>query len=247
MAVYLRSGMTDSAEKASDQQTIPADARSPGGRAGEAEPFVRGYALGPWQTNSYVIGDEGTKECWIVDPSFGPSPVLRLVAERGLTPRAIVLTHTHVDHIGGIAEVLKQHPGLPIWVHRAEAGWLGNPLLNLSDGAGMRVTAPDASRLLNDGDELRLGGQTWRVLHTPGHSPGGVTLHHEPSGTALVGDTLFAGSIGRTDLPGGDYETLERSIRTRLYSLPDRTRCLPGHGPATTIGDEKRYNPFVPG
>ncbi|MCC6426579.1 MAG: MBL fold metallo-hydrolase [Phycisphaerales bacterium] len=221
----------------------PESARSPG-LGSSSDPWIRGFALGPWQTNSYIIADPATKTCWIIDPSFGPEVVIDEVRANRLEPLAIVLTHAHIDHIAGIADVLEAFPGLPIWIHTAEAQWPGNPLLNLSDA--MPITAPDPSRLLNHEDALDLGTQRWRVIHTPGHSPGGITLYHEPSGTAIVGDTLFAGSIGRTDLPGGDFEVLEKSIRDRLYKLPDSTTCLPGHGPQTTIGEEKRDNPFVP-
>jgi glyoxylase-like metal-dependent hydrolase (beta-lactamase superfamily II) len=152
-----------------------------------------------------------------------------------------------VDHIAGVREVVAAFPGLPVIIHEAERDWLGDPLLNLSSFSGMPVTAPEASRLVRDGDELTLGGDAWRVIHTPGHSPGGITLYHAPSKTAIVGDALFAGSIGRTDFPGSDHATLVRSIKTRLYALPEDVRILPGHGPESTIGRERLSNPFVRG
>ncbi|GJQ30176.1 MAG: hydroxyacylglutathione hydrolase [Phycisphaerae bacterium] len=210
-----------------------------------ATPDIRGYELGPYSTNSYVIPSPDDKSCWIVDPSFDCEPLLDDVRARGLRPAGIVLTHAHCDHIAGIPDVLRAFPGLPILVHEAERDWLGEPELNLSAFSGMPVSVPGPTGTFRDGDMLDLGGMPWRVIHTPGHSPGGVALYHEPSGTALVGDALFAGSIGRTDFPGADHDTLLHSIRTRLYTLPDSTVILPGHGPKSTIAREKRSNPFV--
>ncbi len=205
------------------------------------------FTLGPFATNCYLLAPAGGRDCWIIDASFGPAPIIRAIRKRDLTPRALILTHAHVDHIAGVREVIEAFPGLPLLIHEAEAEWLLDPALNLSAFSGTPVTAPAATRLLRDGEFLELGETRWQVLHTPGHSPGGITLYAETLGVAIVGDTLFAGSIGRTDFPGCSFEQLERSIRTRLYTLPARTRVLPGHGEPTTIGDERRGNPFVSG
>lgn len=219
--------------------------------ASSTAPSVEGFVLGPFETNCYVVTPAGVADsggtCWIVDASFEPGEMVRHVRDRRLRPEALILTHAHVDHIAGVEEVLRAFPGTPLWMHSAEAEWLNNPLLNLSAMMGVPVTTRAADRLLKDGDVLTLNGEPWRVLHTPGHSPGGITLVHDASHTAIVGDTLFAGSVGRTDFPGSDPATLERSIRSRLYTLPEQTTIYPGHGPASTIGREQRSNPFVRG
>ncbi len=150
-----------------------------------------------------------------------------------------------MDHIAGVDQVVRAFPGLPVWVHEAEQAWLLNPMLNLSAMMGTPVVTVGPHRVLHAGEELSLGPLHWRGLHTPGHSPGGITLYHAPSGTALVGDTLFAGSIGRSDFPSSDESALHASIRDQLYRLPEQTSVLPGHGPSTTIGREMRTNPFV--
>jgi hydroxyacylglutathione hydrolase len=203
--------------------------------------------LGPFATNSYLVSVPGSADCWIIDPSFGPAALIERVRGRGLTPVAIVLTHAHVDHIAGVADVRRAFPGVPVLVHATEAEWLSEPMLNLSALTGMRVTAPGPDGFLEDGKTLTLAGTTWTIRHTPGHSPGGVVLIHDPSGCVIAGDTLFAGSIGRTDFPGGDAATLASSIRNVLYRLPDETRVYPGHGPPTTVGAERRSNPYVRG
>lgn len=231
------------------------DAHRAGARQDSAGPTatrctVEGFPLGPFETNCYIVyagppGGASGRACWIVDAGFDPEPLIDRVLELGLRPQAIVLTHTHADHIGGIARVLRALPGLPVWVHAEEAAWLADPTLNLSAAAGMSVTAPGADRMLEDGEELELDGSRWRVLHTPGHSPGGITLYNAADGQAIVGDALFNGSVGRTDFPGSDARILARSIKMRLYALPDDTTVFPGHGPPTNIGREKRSNPFV--
>lgn len=204
---------------------------------------VSGCALGPYQTNCYLVARGG--HGFLVDCGFDPGPLLDRVDALGVEIDAIVLTHAHLDHIAGLHEARRRLPGVPIWIHEAEEHWLLDAEANLSALAGMPVTGPPADRLLHDGQVLELIGTNWDVLHTPGHSPGGVTLYHSATGVAFVGDALFAGSIGRTDFPGSSFETLERSIRQKLYTLPDETRIFPGHGEASTIGVEKNSNPFV--
>lgn len=211
-------------------------------------PTIRGFALGPFETNCYVVSFPGHRECWIVDASYEPAELIEAVRNAGLRPVALVLTHAHCDHIAGACEVVEAFAGdgpLPVWIHAAERDWLGDPMLNLSAMMGLPVTGPEPARLLKEGEELELSGQRWKVLHTPGHSPGGITLYHSPSGTAISGDALFAGSIGRTDFPGSDHQLLVRSIKEKLYALPGSTKVYPGHGPPTTIERERRSNPFV--
>lgn len=220
----------------------PTDAQSsPGSRTTS----VRGWPLGPFETNCYVVCAAGTDACWIVDPGLDPSEVIETIRAERLRPAAIVLTHAHLDHIAGIPGVLRAFPGIPILGHAAEQDWPQSPALNLSESYGIPIAVPGATRLIADGETLKLGDDAWRVLHTPGHSPGGLTFVNDAARAAIVGDTLFAGSIGRSDFPGSDERQLHESIRAKLYTLPDEVRVLPGHGPATTIGREKRSNPYV--
>lgn len=217
--------------------------------------IVEPFTLGPYQTNCYIVrttgpggesgGGGGGGGCWIADFSFDIDLLLDRVGELGLEPEALVLTHAHVDHIAGLGAAKRRFPKAPILIHQDEERWLLDADLNLSAFSGIPVTAPPADRLLRDGENLVLCGQVWKVLHTPGHSPGGISFYHAGAGVCLCGDAVFNGSIGRTDFPGCDFETLASSIRTKLYTLPDATRLLPGHGPATTVGHEKRTNPFV--
>lgn len=206
---------------------------------------ITGFELGPYGTNCYIVRPGAGDVAWIIDASFDAGIMADWLDERSVKPLGVILTHAHVDHIAGLRDLRRRYPGVPLWIHEAEEAWLTDPMLNLSAMSGLPTTGPAPDRLLRDEDVLDLGGTSWRVLHTPGHSPGGIALYHRPSSTVFVGDALFAGSIGRTDFPGSDFDTLARSIRTRLYTLPDDTRVLPGHGPPTTIGQEKRANPYV--
>ena len=216
-------------------------------------PNVQGFELGPFETNCYVVtpatSGPGTAAepapCWVIDPGFEPSEVLDYIKFEHLRPVAVILTHAHLDHIAGLAELLRAFPRIPVLIHEAEKSWPGDPMLNLSGSYGFPVYAPNPTGTVKHGDVLTLAGDSWSVLHTPGHSPGGITLYHEPSRQAIVGDTLFAGSIGRSDFPGSDHDRLVESIQSRLYTLPADTKVYPGHGPRTTIGRESQSNPFV--
>ena len=155
---------------------------------------------------------------------------------------ALVNTHGHLDHISGNAEV-KARCNVPLYIHALDRPMLTDATRNLSAFTGEPVLSPDADQTLADGDTLTIGAETLTVLHTPGHTPGSVSFYQ--SGLLIAGDTLFCGGVGRTDLPGGSEADLLTSIRTKLYSLPDDTTVYSGHGPSTTIGEEKRTNPFV--
>lgn len=218
------------------------------GQSVTTSPEIRPIPLGPFETNAHIVTDgpaSGTDTCWVVDPGYEPEPLLNELASLGLRAERIVLTHAHSDHIAGIRDVRRAFPDAPIVMHAAEKDWLSNPTLNLSEALGVPFTTPDADEFVAHGDTLTLGSTTFRVAHTPGHSPGSVSFIHEPSNQAIVGDTLFSGSIGRTDLPGGSMDTLAASIRDHLYTLDPKTTAYPGHGPTTTIAHERDSNPFV--
>ncbi len=204
------------------------------------------FPLGPFQTNCYVLRATGDSDaCWIIDAGFVPDVLIDYVRAQGLKPELIILTHAHADHIGGLDDLRAAFPGVPTLIHEAEAHWLDDADLNLSNNFGMSLTFAPAERELKDGDTLELAGETWRVIHTPGHSPGSVSLYGDREDACFAGDTLFHGSIGRYDFPTSDGHQLFASIQQSLYNLPDHTLVLPGHGPPTVIGHEKLTNPHV--
>jgi len=203
---------------------------------------VRTLALGPLQTNCYVVWDEETREAAVIDPADEAQRILALVNEKQLTVRYIVDTHAHADHILANS-ALHEATGAPVCVGERDAPLLTDSMGNLSAWAGFPYRAREADRLLREGDELTLGNLTLKVLDTPGHTPGGISLL--APGCVFSGDCLFEGSIGRTDFPGGNTRQLLATIREKLLSLPDDTIVYSGHGPATTIGAEREGNPFV--
>lgn len=208
--------------------------------------ILKQLEVGPFAANCYIIGSEKTKEGLIIDPGEEARRILKAVEELGLHIKLIVLTHGHIDHIGALSEV-KKATGAVIALHADEAG-------TLKSGEGRFLSSmfglsykdpPTPDRLLKDGDTIEVGDLHFTVLHTPGHSRGGICLLGD--GVVFTGDTLFYYSVGRTDLPGGDMEQLMNGIHTKLMILPDDTKVYPGHGPESTIGHERRGNPFVRG
>jgi hydroxyacylglutathione hydrolase len=206
--------------------------------------ILESFPVGPLHCNCTILGDEVTHEAVVVDPGDNIPEILSRLEKHGLTLRQIVITHAHIDHIGGAAQ-LKKATGAPVLLNQKDlgllnimeiqAGWLGVPT--------PEVAPPDASA--DDGLAIGLASLPAEVLHTPGHTPGSICLFFPKQQLLLAGDTLFAGSIGRTDLPGGDGRQILRSLRDRLLVLPDATRVLPGHGAETTIGAERQSNPFL--
>jgi glyoxylase-like metal-dependent hydrolase (beta-lactamase superfamily II) len=205
--------------------------------------ILRKMELGDFGSNCYLVGDEDTKEGMIIDPGDDGSSIMKQVKALGLTIKIIVLTHSHIDHVGGLADV-KKATGAVIAIHENEAPFLLKQP-RLMEFMPPTPPSPPADRLLKDGDAIKVGKLKFKVLHTPGHTSGGICLLGD--GIVFTGDTLFNYSIGRADFPGSDYDQEMNSIRSKLMTLPDETKVYPGHGPATTIGAERKGNPFING
>lgn len=204
------------------------------------------YTLGPFATNCYFVYDPEAEEGVIFDAGFDPHPMIVGIRSLKVRVKALINTHAHVDHVAGNRAVMSAF-AVPLYIHRLDLPLLeAAPLQGQIFGAPIEPSPPPTDTL-EDGDEVGIGRYVMRVLHTPGHTPGGISFFEPESKICIVGDTLFQGSVGRTDFPGGDWHTLLHSIRTKLYTLPDDVVIYPGHMGPSTIGKEKRSNPFVRG
>lgn len=206
--------------------------------------ILHALSVGPIMANCFIVGCETTRQAAVIDPGADAGRILKKLADEKLTVSYIINTHGHFDHAGANRK-LKEATGAILVIHELDRFMLDS----LSTTAAMfgmsSENSPPPDQTVQDGDTIQVGAIVMKVLHTPGHTPGGISLLTD--GCVFVGDTLFAGSIGRTDFPGGDYDTLISSIRNKLYPLDDNVVVYTGHGPETTIGKEKRFNPFVTG
>ena len=209
--------------------------------------IVKAIPVGSYQSNAYMVAPDAGGEAMLIDPGAEAARLLDEVAPYEV--KFVVLTHGHVDHIGGVEKVMEALPSAELVAGRDELPLLANPIKNLSSFMGRWVKIKSVTRPVADGDELALGSLSFRVLATPGHTPGGISLYTEDDGmgrgAVFTGDALFAESIGRTDFPGGDMDRLLEAIRTQLLTLPDDTVVWSGHGEPTTIGEERQHNPFL--
>jgi hydroxyacylglutathione hydrolase len=198
--------------------------------------------VGPIMANCYIVGCKETNEAVVIDPGDDADMILLKLAELKLKVKYIINTHGHFDHVGANRK-MKEATGAEILIHALDAPMLGS-LAQAAASFGLKSeNSPAPDKTIDDGDIITFGKISMKVIHTPGHSPGGISLY--TNGCLFVGDTLFQGSIGRTDLPGGNFTTLKSSIQDKLFPLGDSIRVYTGHGPETSIGKEKRYNPFV--
>lgn len=199
----------------------------------------------PFAENSYLLRLPGRTDCVVIDPGLEPELILEAMDVQRLTLAAILCTHGHADHIGGNEALKRAFPQAPLLIGEVDAPMLTDAFLNLSALFGVPIVSPAAERTLREGDVVELAGIQLEVLETPGHSPGHIAYLDRQGGRLFSGDVLFAGSVGRTDFPGCSFEQLRKTIQEKLFKLPDETEVFPGHGPITTIGEEKRSNPFV--
>lgn len=207
-----------------------------------SNPLIDILELGPYFVNCYIVGDPESGEGMIIDPSWEPDRIIAHVDKHGLRIERIVITHGHADHIGALNEIRK-HFKAPVMIGEKDAVMLTEPRANLSGMTGTQILTGPPEKFLKEGDRISTGQFEFGVLETPGHSPGSISLYGH--GVVFTGDALFLGSIGRTDFPGCSHETLINSIQTKLLTLPDDTIVYSGHGPDSTIGQEREFNPFL--
>ena len=205
---------------------------------------IGNVVLGPVGTNCYIVSNEETKECFGVDPAACPKGFVDHIRNTGLIVKAVLLTHGHFDHIMGLGGFLREFP-VPVYAHEAEKELLEDAQLNSSAFMGGQSYTFSGAEYVKDGQELDIAGMKLRVIYTPGHTIGGCCYYIEKEAVLFSGDTLFHASVGRTDLPTGSMGQLVRSIKEKLLVLPDETEVYPGHMEETSIGYEKKYNPFV--
>ncbi len=198
--------------------------------------------VGPLETNCYLVSCPETMECAIIDPGAEPEAIFRLIAEKSLKPKVILNTHGHIDHIGANKDI-KEKFDIPLYIHSDDSSMLKS-VLQFEMGIFLGAKeSPPADHFFEDGEEIDIGKSSLKVIHTPGHSPGSVSFLGD--GFLLSGDTLFNGGVGRTDLPGGSWQELVDSIKNKILTMPEEMIVLPGHGPHTSVGQEKRSNPFI--
>lgn len=206
--------------------------------------ILRTIVAGQLETNCYLIADEKTKEAICIDPGGNVDEIMGEVEKEKLSLKYIINTHGHFDHVGG-NDVLKKTTGAKFAIHEEDAAILRTVASQSAVFGLAAVSSPPPDLLLKDGDEIRVGNMALEVIHTPGHTEGGISLFLDQEKILFTGDTIFAGSIGRTDLPGGSYKGLIASIKNKILPLGDDVRILPGHGPETTVGSERKFNKFL--
>ena len=207
---------------------------------------IERLVLGEYQTNCYVLREsDAVRDCLIIDAAPGADQLIGFLAEHKLNPVAVVLTHGHIDHIAAVAALRQNYPGIKVYIHKLDAEMLTGSENNLSIMTGAPFSTAPADSLLEDKSIIEQAGIRLQVLHTPGHTPGGICLYCQDEAIVFTNDTLFAESIGRTDFPGGNMYELIKSVRQKLLTLPDETKVYPGHGPVSTIIREKTRNPFL--
>ncbi len=207
--------------------------------------LIEQFTVGSFETNCYILrSSDSQKDCVLIDAGLEADALIEYLSDNNLNPAAVVLTHGHIDHIAGLELLRQKYSGFKIYIHR-----LDEPMLegidNLSDLADYTAQQFKPDFLLEGGQVIKIAGIKLEVLHTPGHTPGGICLYSSEEKVVFAGDTIFAGSVGRTDFPGGSTDQLLNSIKEKLLSLPLDTKILPGHGPATSIAIEKKQNPFL--
>ncbi len=200
--------------------------------------IIETVVVGPLETSCYILACGKPKEAAIIDPGDEYNKIKKIIGRSGLKPLFIINTHGHGDHIGANKDF-----GLPIYIHRLDADCLTDPSKNLSSSFFLDVVSPKAARLLEGGEKIKVGSLELEIIHTPGHTPGGICI--KCGDAVFSGDTLFCGGVGRTDLPGGSRKDLENSIRGKILTLPGETLVCPGHGPFTTVDQEIESNPFL--